>query len=213
MAYNLVCLHYGTLYGPEYVLNLWRRARQFTAYDFDFYVFTDNPTQHPQDLGWIFMTLPDWRVTKPWWFKLDIFNNLPGNNLYLDLDTVIVNRIDKFWDYKPSTFRICQDFNRAMSTNIRFTNSSVMGWPGNSQLALYQRFVEDPVRYQREFRSDQDFIHAHAAEETWWPMLWAQSWKWEVQDLKNLAPDTSIIVCHGKPDVHEVPELREIWDK
>lgn len=213
-ANNLICLHYGDLYGPEYVLNMWRGATRATARDFTFYVYTDNPDQHPQDLGWHFLPLPDWNIARPWWFKLALFGaDLPGQNLYLDLDTVIVGSIDKFWDYKPDTFRICQDFNRAMSSHIRFTNSSVMAWPDRSQLALYELFKDNAQLWQREFRGDQDFIHAHAEEETWWPTEWAQSWKWEVKDLSNLQPDTSIIVCHGKPDVHEVPALREIWDK
>jgi hypothetical protein len=104
---NLICVHYGDLYGPEYVLNLWRGARRSSNHGFNFYVFTDNIAQHPQDLGWRFVKLPNWQVAglKPWWYKLEIFNyqhQLEGNNLYLDLDTVIVNNIDEFWSAYPN---------------------------------------------------------------------------------------------------------------
>ena len=50
MTNNLIVVHHGTAYGPEYVLNLWQGARKHSRTGFNFYVFTDNIKQHPQDL-------------------------------------------------------------------------------------------------------------------------------------------------------------------
>lgn len=233
MKHNLICVHSGNSYAPEYVLNLWKGATINSCATFEFYVFTDNVQQHPQDLGWHFVQLPNWSITgfKPWWYKLEIFNHrhqLLGNNLYIDLDTVIVGNIDDFWQYYPAEFRICHDFNRAFSKNINWSNSSIMAWPGNSMSWLHSEFSKDMQNIVKRNRGDQDFIHAQTRQtQKWWPRKWAMSWKWEVKHggLQSpqgnyysdqayiIHPDTRIVVCHGKPDPHEITELTEYWHK
>ena len=81
-----------------------------------------------------------------------------------------------------------------------------------------------------KYRGDQDFIHAETVngKHQWWPEQWTMSWKWEVKHggktdparpYRNLTepytilPDTRIVVCHGKPDPHEIPELAHFWNK
>ena len=226
-------MHSGKKYGPEYVLNLWKGARQHSRDGFEFYVFTDNIKQHPQDLGWKFIKLPTWSVNglKPWWYKMEIFSHvyqLEGNNLYVDLDVVIVNNIDCFWNYNPDQFRICHDFNRAFSKNISFSNSSIMAWKSNSMVWLYNKFVEDIQYNIHKYRGDQDFIHDQIEKKyVWWPREWAMSWKWEIKHGGQKVPhgayssnepyiipsETKIIVCHGSPDPHEIDELKLFWDK
>lgn len=233
MKQNLICVHSGESYGPEYVLNLWKGATVNSSIDFDFYVFTDNIDQHPRDLGWNFVELPIWSFAgfKPWWYKMEIFNHQhcpAGNNLYIDLDTIIVNSIDDFWQYYPDEFCICHDFNRAFSKNINWSNSSVMSWSGCSMSWLYNMFLNDMKNIIRSYRGDQDFIHAHTQQnQKWWPAEWAMSWKWEVKrgGLQTPAgkyrsendyiihPNTKIIVCHGSPNPHEIKELSEYWHK
>lgn len=233
MQNNLICVHHGNLYGPEYVLNLWRGARRNSRAGFNFYVFTDNIKQHPQDLGWHFKKLPTWTVDgfKPWWYKIEIFSSehlLSGNNLYLDLDVVIVNGIDCFWEYQPAEFRICHDFNRAFTRSITYSNSSVIGWKDNSMSWLHRKFAENMQYTVHKYRGDQDFIHKEVENNlVWWPREWAMSWKWEIKKGGRIAPhgeyrscepyiipnETKIIVCHGKPNPHEITELRSFWDK
>ena len=78
MTNNLIVVHHGTAYGTEYVLNLWQGARKHSRTGFNFYVFTDNIKQHPQDLGWNFIKLPNYGNIdgfKPWWYKLELFNS------------------------------------------------------------------------------------------------------------------------------------------
>lgn len=234
MKNNLIVVHHGTAYGPEYVLNLWRGARQHSQKGFDFYVFTDNVKQHPQDLGWNFIKLPNHSNIdgfKPWWYKLEIFdaaNGISGNNLYFDLDVVIVNNIDDFWTWQPAEFRICQDFNRAFSKQVSHSNSSVMAWRDSSLDVLHKKFAANMQFTVHKYRGDQDFIHDEYKDRSvWWPTEWAMSWKWEIKggglirphgeyktDKRYIIPvDTRLIVCHGKPNPHEITELQHIWHK
>jgi hypothetical protein len=143
---------------------------------------------------------------------------------------VIVGNIDEFWDYYPDEFRICHDFNRAFSPKINLSNSSVMGWNSDSMSWLYKIYVENMQHTVHKYRGDQDFIHAETTrgKQRWWPEQWAKSWKWEVkhggktestgkyQDYSTpyiINSDTKIVVCHGKPDPHEIPELDHFWNK
>lgn len=232
MQNNLVCVHTGYAYGPEYVLNLWRGIKKYSNVDFNFVVFTDNSEQHPQDLGWKFVAVPNWRVAgfKPWWYKMEIFNkehNLVGNNLYVDLDTVVVGSVDKFWTYESDTFRICQDFNRAFASTFRHSNSSVMAWKSDSMDWLHKKFVDNKDTVIRSNRGDQDYICKETVgKRAWWPREWAMSWKWEIErggkqtpsgpyksSMEMIVPkDTSMIVCHGKPNPNEVGVLEGLWN-
>lgn len=230
---NLICVHHGTAYGPEYVLNLWKNARQNSKGGFNFYVFTDNTKQHPQDLGWHFIKLPNWDVhgMLPWWYKIEIFNQqhgLAGNNLFFDLDIIIINDIDCFWNFCPEQFRICKDFNRAFSKNTVSINSSVMAWQDNSMNWLYRKFSENMQYNVHIHRGDQDFIQEQTTKNhTWWPDEWAMSWKWEIKHGGQCTPhgkyysvepyiipdETRLIICHGKPKPHEILELKQFWNK
>lgn len=234
MKNNLICVHSGTAYGPEYVLKLWHSANRNSQKGFDFYVFTDNIKQHPQDLGWNFIKLPDYsnfRRFNPWWYKLEIFNsenNIIGNNLYFDLDVVIVNNIDDFWDWKPAEFRICQDFNRAFSKKVSHSNSSIMAWKDSSLDWLHKKFSSNIQHTVDNYRGDQDLIQAECKDQiVWWPREWAMSWKWEIKGggLDNpqgnyrseypyvIPKDSRIVVCHGKPNPVDIPELQYFWHK
>lgn len=234
MKNNLICVQSGGQYSQQYVMNLYKGARAFSQHNFDFYVFTDNIKQHPQDLGWKFIPLPNWSWLNgfnPWWYKLEIFNpqhNIQGNNLYVDLDVVICNDIDPFWKFINGNFCILQDFNRAFNPRIGYCNSSIMGWQNNTAQDLYFKFAESMQEQIKAHRGDQDFIQAELKKKTIWPVEWAMSWKWEVKhggkthpykEYKMpkvpyiLSPHTKIIVCHGKPNPHEIPELSHIWNK
>lgn len=232
--YNLICVHHGTAYGPEYVLNLWKSANQHSTKNFNFYVFTDNIKQHPQDLGWNFIKLPNYNNIErfnPWWYKLEIFNDLNGiygNNLYMDLDVVIVDRIDDFWNWEPAEFRICHDFNRAFNKNIKQSNSSIMAWKDSSLNWLYNEFTLNIENIIKKFRGDQDLIHDKMKNNLrWWPTDWAMSWKWEIKNGGKPNPHgeyrskeayiipnaTKIIVCHGTPNPDQIPEIQCFWHK
>lgn len=232
--YNLICVHHGNAYGPEYVLNLWKSAKNHSTKNFNFYVFTDNIEQHPQNLGWNFIKLPDYSNIEnflPWWHKLEVFNHshrIIGNNLYMDLDVVMVGNIDELWDWQSSKFRICQDFNRAFSKNISQSNSSVMAWKNSNIDWLYKYFSLNMQHVVDNYRGDQDLISSKLSDDlTWWPREWTMSWKWEIKkggltkprgdylsnQLYIIPESTKIIVCHGSPNPHEIPELQCFWHK
>lgn len=101
---NVVCLKWGTLYGPEYVNNLYAMVRRNLTKPFRFVCFTDDPRGlFPQ-----IETRPIGNDLKGWWGKIHYFkkplSDLTGPVLAIDLDMVIVDNIDCFFDFMPGQF-------------------------------------------------------------------------------------------------------------
>ena len=197
--------------------------------DFRLTVFTDQHTAIPYART---IHLPNWNLVGPrrlWWYKMYMFaqHEWSGPVLYMDLDTIIIGTIDKFWDYEPGTFCILQDFNRQFQRQYPISNTSVMRFDPGTTLPMYEQFADNPEKYMRQFRGDQDYVtdwFKHNTGKTWWPREWAMSYKWELQhggcktggldvvypddyyypDVEEIVPpECSIVVFHGKPGPYE----------
>lgn len=231
---NLICVKWGTLYGPEYVINLYNSAKRNTEKKFQFHVFTDSEDNLPHKPDWTFHRLPNWNLSpaKAWFYKMEIFNGqhgMLGRNLYMDLDVIISGNLDSLWEYKTDHFVICQDFNRVYIKNYRMVNSSVMAWNGNSLQHVYDSFTADRNHYAMKYRGDQDYINDAIPNRETWPTAWTQSYRWEVwrggiqgqrpsnyalEEHRSVIPwDCRVIAFHGKPKPHEITEplLRDKW--
>ena len=198
--------------------------------DFRLTVFTDR-----DDVGLPgvrLIKLPDWNLhgaQQLWWYKVYMFSpqEWTGHVFYMDLDTIIINNIDKFWDYEIDKFCICQDFNRQFILDYAISNSSIMRFDSEKHHKLYHDFIDNPNKIMRQYRGDQDYVTAYLKERTdsaWWPREWAMSYKWEIQhggaktggpklnypddyiqpEEEDIVPDMcSIVVFHGKPDPYD----------
>ena len=104
----IICMKWGTLYGPEYVNVLYNACRENIEGDFKFVCLTDDNTGiqdqvmcHPiPDLG---LSEANWK--KGGWPKLAVFKEdffgLTGTALFIDLDMVITGPLDAFFEHKP----------------------------------------------------------------------------------------------------------------
>ncbi len=68
---HVVCVKYGTLYGPEYVNKLYRGVTRFLTLPHDFICFTDNAANVDPHIKII--PLDD--KYKGWWSKANMFNS------------------------------------------------------------------------------------------------------------------------------------------
>ncbi len=104
---TIVCLKWGSLYGPEYVNNLYAMCKRNLTLPFEFVCYTDNtkgilPYVKTKEL-------PD--HLKGWWGKTYYFadKELEGTVLALDLDVVIIDNMDCFFEY-PGEFIMKEDY-------------------------------------------------------------------------------------------------------
>lgn len=231
---QIICIHVGTTYSDEYVEKLYRSCDRNINSDYIFTVITDRESYDINADN--FRTIPivqkDYiKPGKYWWYKMQAFNPniaIEGQNLLIDIDTVIVNELDKFFTYYPNRFVIIQDFNRQWYPSYRKSNSSVVKF--NKELAeeIYIKWSIEPETYIKKYRGDQDWFDGELNDKIKWPTEWIQSWKWEVykggmitpQNKKYYSEETklnslcSILAFHGKPNPEDVTKeeiIKENW--
>jgi len=169
-----------------------------------------------------------------WWFKTYVFSNelnLKGTVLFLDLDIVIHNNIDKLWDYQEGSFVIIRDFTRHMNPGWRKFNSSVFKFNPAINHWIWDNFQSNRNNIITKNFGDQDYLYTLLSNQgKFWPDEWIKSYKWEMRDKQDLAlingkrnftsikqptvyPNSCISVFHGDPNPHIVkdPWVIENW--
>ena len=129
-----------------------------------------------------------------WWSKIELFRpgNFPGPTLYLDLDTVVVGRIE----IEIGRFTMLQDVYRKGDFG-----SGVMSWKKPPE-HVYHAFAKDPQRHMLSYRTrnkwgDQAFIRDHLGEK---PATFGQQFRsYKVHCKDGVPEDTRVVYFHGKP--------------
>ncbi len=113
----VLCMKWGTKYGPEYVNRLYGMVRRHLQGDFRFVCLTDDSSGVREEVRCLPIPPLDLPAGIPerGWTKLTTFaadlHGLRGNALFLDLDVVIVDDITPFFEL-PGEFLIIHDWKR-----------------------------------------------------------------------------------------------------
>lgn len=221
---NVICLKYGKRYPAEYVNKLYVGVSKHLKRPFSFYCCTDDPTALGQDIKVI--PFPENPGLKSWWphvlVKLMLtkngFGGLKGPTLFLDLDLIIMDELDSFFDYEPGRFCIIHNWvNRrksALGLRPKVGNSSIFRFDaGPDSDSIYQTFLAEMDRAEDRtiFNTEQAFMTYAMKNPVWWPESWVRSYKWNCRPVFPLnlikaptAPkDCKVLVFHGKPDPEE----------
>jgi hypothetical protein len=219
---NVVCLKWGTAYGPEYVNRLYTGVKANLARPFRFVCFTDDPAGllPGVETASFPMSPPGWKYSWPNIFvKLCLFKdglaNLHGPTLFLDIDQIIIGDLGRFFDYKPGEFCIIHNWielrKRLFRRRPKIGNSSCFRFEAGKMNYVYEKFVSemDKAVQQKYFRTEQAYMtHAVGLENVnWWPSDWVLSFKRSCMRIFpfNLffpakCPEKGSILCfHGNP--------------
>ncbi|MCE6952503.1 hypothetical protein LAZ40_13585 [Cereibacter sphaeroides] len=229
---NVICMKWGTLYGPEYVNNLRRGVARHLGRPHRFVCFTDRAegldpeveVRPIPDLG-----LPAGHSDRRWQ-KLSVFRpqlaDLTGTALFLDLDLVVVGGLDPFLDL-PGAFRIIRDddlfrakpLRRLNPSRDRFLhsvgNSSVFRFEIGAHTYILDAYLADPAAATRDYEISQQFQSAQLAAHgqlDYWPKGWCVSFKNDCvpRGLASFRADpvlpegARIVVFAGNPKMTEV---------
>ena len=228
---NFVCVCYGDKYAVEYVQKLCNMVTRNTNHLINFYVFTDHVKMNKMvDGGRLYVKQFPEHDLQGWWNKMQLFHpdvQLPGNTLYMDLDVVITDNIDCFYDYEPGIdFIGMNDFNPCTglwnSSIMRFNHSKV------SQ-SVWERFKSNRPEWLKRFPGDQNLI-SHLLKEnsdgrvavSSFPDSWTQSYKWFDRKGKRYSRqdmtfehngESLVTVFHGQPNPHESDQewIKNAW--
>ena len=191
MSVNVVTIKWGKLYAPHFVNRLYRGVHRNLNKNFRFVCFTDDSENLLPEIE----TYPIPDVIKPEALsnfangrKQQLFQsgigNLQGPCLFFDLDVIIVDSIDCFFDYEPGEFCICKEWlppHQMLKYKIQNRqlggNSSVFRFEANSMQFVIDSMNAD-VSYPQQFRLEQRWLsHIMKDRMVWWPDEWVQSFK------------------------------------
>jgi hypothetical protein len=219
------------MYGPEYVNNLREGVKRHLERPHRFVCFTDDARGLRSDIE-VFalpeLGLPTGHQDKRWQ-KLALFRSeladISGTTLFLDLDLVIVDSLEPFFDY-PGEFLIIRDddlfrakpLRKLKPARDRFLasvgNSSVFRYEIGAHAYILDAYLADPegatsrYRISQQFQSAQLAAHGHLK---YWPREWCVSFKNQCvpRHFKSyfadptLPPGSRIVVFAGNPKMSE----------
>jgi len=173
---NVVCMKWGTRYGPEWVNRLYGMVRRNTTWTIRFVCFTDDarnirPEVECQPLPEVKFDAA--RIGK-YWPKLGLMQKdlggLNGLTLFLDLDLVIIDSLDAFLAF-PGRFCIIREWK---DPEKGYGNSSVVRYIIGAESNILDRFyATSPDEIISRYASkEQNFLTKAADEVTWWPAEW-----------------------------------------
>ncbi len=221
----IFCMKWGSLYGPEYVNTLYSMVKRNLTYDFNMVCFTDDSkgireevTCYPIPEFDLPENLPERMWKKLTTLKEDLYG-LKGMALFLDLDIVIVDNIDCFFDIEGE-FRIIKDPDMKY---WRITgNSSVYRFEVGKHGYVFDDFVANFDEIRKKHRNEQEYLTWAIYEKghlQYWPKEWCPSFKYHCHSKipfnfwkKPFIPEGSkIIIFHGEINPHKA--IRGGWGK
>ncbi|MDI3512279.1 MAG: hypothetical protein PWQ61_3046 [Betaproteobacteria bacterium] len=215
---NVLCIKWGKKYGPEYVNRLHNMVRRHLHRPFRFVCLTDDA--QGIDPGIEVKPIPpigfdEFDQRKPWtfghgWLKLTSFANplydLAGRTLFLDLDIVIVDSLDPFFD-QPGEFVVIKEWDKKDGTG----NTSVYLFTVGAHVDALDHLRSGYPKVVEEVRNEQEFITGFLGRQgkvSYWPEEWCRSFKrhcmrrgimgWFAPPV--IPPGARVIAFHGKPN-------------
>jgi hypothetical protein len=179
----VLCMKWGTKYGAEYVDRLYAMVRRHLSGDFRFVCLTDDSRGVRSEVQCL--PIPELRLPpgtpERGWTKLTVFgadlHGLQGTALLLDLDSVIVDDIDPFFEL-PGEFFIIHDWKRPW----RITgNSSVVRFRIGAHAEVLAEFRATQEQVRQRLRNEQAFLSEvlhRKGQLQYWPADWCRSYKY-----------------------------------
>lgn len=223
---NVVCMKWGTAYGPEYVNILYHMVRRNLSEPFRFLCLTDNPAG--LESGIETHAIPPLQEPRPeyykchTWRKLLLFEqplfDLNGKVLFLDLDVVIVGNLDCFFSFSDK-MAIIENWSQP---NRLIGQASAFCFEVGRYRHLLEQYRDDPDGVAQKHRTEQVYITRALGEGNfdYFPDEWCKSFKFHCLPggvfnsfipSRGFPAGARIIVFHGNPNPPDA--IAGIWGK
>ncbi|MFZ2620107.1 MAG: hypothetical protein WAX89_04465 [Alphaproteobacteria bacterium] len=220
---NIICMKWGTRYGPEYVNRLYSMVQRNLTPPYRFVCITDDPTGlmngiECKPIAPLNEKLPAHLKNKPW-LKLLVWANplydLVGQALFIDVDVVITGNLDDFFTFEPTQTFVAIENWTELGKNT--ANTSVFRFDIGAHPYILSNFEADIAGTYAAHKIEQRYISRTISQQTFWPKAWCRSFKEELLpplpfrwwQAPKLPADARIVIFHGKPDPDEA--LRGEW--
>lgn len=226
---QIICINWGTKYGPQFINRLYGMAARNITPPFTFTCFTDStegvrPEVRCEPLPAVGADLPVgspgiWRKSCLWGEKLA---DLQGPVLFLDLDLVITSSIDNFFEYGNSDDVVLSRNQIASLGRLghfeRLGQTSVFRFPVGKLLPLQKIFQKNPQEIADRYRFEQRFVTSSAPGGVkFFPKKWVRHFRQNCArpfplnffKAPHLSKDASIIIFPG--GVHPTHVIEGRW--
>jgi hypothetical protein len=226
---DVICIKWGTLYGPADVNRLLAMVRRFTEHHaVRFHCFTDDardldpdvlvhplpelaidPERHPEALA--ILARRNLAYRKEAALCADDLGGLTGRRvLFFDLDVVLVDAIDPFFEFpQGDQFVIINDWN---SPGDRVGQASCYSWVVGTLGEIKRYFEAHPLEVITTFgTASQEYLSSRVilwqGRLVFWPEEWCRSFKvhclppWYLRPFRTPAMPrgTRLLAFHGAP--------------
>ena len=213
---NIICMKWGDKYGPHYVNILAGMVRRNMSRPYRLICFTEDAVGLNPDIE--VFPLPELDIPahlpERGWRKLTVFGEevlkqtqMEGTALFLDLDLVILDSLDPFFEL-PGEFRIIKDWDFPHDV---IGNSSVFRFEVGKHSDILEEFVKNREEIRKQHRNEQAYL-SHAIHKKglleYWPETWCRSFKRsciskfpKCHFTVPRKPDgAKVVIFHGNPN-------------
>ncbi|TQS71633.1 glycosyl transferase [Rhodobacteraceae bacterium] len=163
MIKQVICINWGTRYGPPFINRLYAMVARNITPPFSFTCFCDDPTGirpevDTQPLPELPIEVPKtkrgkWPKARLWGPEL---GPLTGNVLFIDLDVVITGSLDDLFSYgDPDQVILSRN---AAKPFERIGQTSCFRFPVGKLVPLYEKFCANPLDVAEEYVFEQRFV-------------------------------------------------------
>ncbi len=215
----VLCMKYGRAYPADYVNVLYNATRKALKRPARFICLTDDATGF--DPGIEVFPIPDLGLAPQDWFRPGVwpkvglfdgaFHGLRGRALFVDLDMVIVQDLDAFFDLPGAVIGTNASPSwgkRGQAAEAPEFGSMIFAYDLGAHPHVADDFRADPAGTWGRFRQEQQYVHHALPQATFWPAGWVASFKRTLRQpigldlfLPPRTPEGEIkvIAFHGRP--------------
>lgn len=167
MEKQVICINWGTKYGPRFINRLYAMVARNITPPFSFTCFTDTPEGVRPEVRCL--PLPPLDVTMPVntrgiWPKARLWGpslgDLTGPVLFMDLDVVVTGSIDEMFTFgDPDDIVLSRNVTNPFE---RLGQTSVFRFPVGKLVPLQEKFRANPQAVADEYRFEQRFVTRNA---------------------------------------------------
>lgn len=220
----ILCIKWGTRYDANYVNRLFAMIDRNMNQAFTFVCFTDNSEGLRKEIQ--SLPLPELGVPHPTgvpgkWPKVALWNKdlfgLEGTALFVDLDSVIVDNIDPFFEYgEPDDVILSRNWLKPLK---KLGQTTLFRFPVGKHSYMLDEFQADSQAVAERFQFEQHYVtHNIRGGVKFWPKDWVKHYRFHCLGNNYLLRYTRpakipegarIIAFPGEPNPQEA--LRGAW--
>lgn len=215
----VLCMKYGRAYPADYVNVLYNATRKALKRPARFICLTDDATGF--DPGIEVFPIPDLGLAPQGWFRPGVwpkvglfdgaFHGLRGRALFVDLDMVIVQDLDAFFDLPGEVIGTNASPSwgkREQADEAPEFGSMIFAFDLGAHPHVADDFRADPAGTWSRFRQEQQYVHHALPQATFWPPGWVASFKRTLRQPVGLdlflpprkpEGEIKVIAFHGRP--------------